>query len=387
MGKNIAIALALSIFILSPAVLMGADVTLTPSVSLKGEYNDNIDYTAEDKKGDYIGSVAPGLKLEYETPRFSMKTEGKAEIVRYLDVTENDTEKYNVSLDGNYRYLEQSNLFAQASFTRDTTLDQEFDETGLARKRVNRNAYTGGLGFLHYFTANVSAGLAYQYQRKDYSGDFYTDSYGHDIAGRLDYVFNDGIDTVSLQPMFATMRSDLIRVNQYGSALGLTHRVSDTVEVSIKGGAVYSETTDRENEGEGDKTGWGWVAEAGLKKQWETFSLSFNYSRQDMLDSSSSFVTVNRFLLSARYDLTERLSLDLAGGLYFTKSSDVLEKDETDERSFYVQPKISYRFTENIRLDLAYSYSKTKDRLREENDAWDRNQVWFLLTFEFPKKL
>jgi len=237
MGKNIAIALALSVFVLSPAVLMGADITVTPSVSLKGEYNDNIDYTAKDKKGDYIGSVAPKVTLEYQTPRFSMKTEGKAEILRYLDVTENNTEKYNVSLDGNYRYLERSSLFGQASFTRDTTLDREFDETGLAQERANRNAYTGGLGFLHYFTANVSAGLAYQYQRKEYSGDLYTDSYGHNVAGKLDYVFNDGIDTVSLQPMFATMRSDLIRVNQYIAAIGLTHRVSDTVEASIKGGA------------------------------------------------------------------------------------------------------------------------------------------------------
>lgn len=385
MGKNIAIALALSVFILSPAVLMGADVTVTPSVSLKGEYNDNIDYTAKDKKGDYIGSVAPKLKLEYQTPRFSMKTEGKAEILRYLDVTENNTEKYDVTLDGNYRYLERSSLFGQASFRRDTTLDQEFEETGLARERTNRNAYTGGLGFLHYFTANVSAGLAYQYQRKEYSGDLYTDSYGHNIAGKLDYAFNDGLDTVSFQPVFATMRSDLIRINQYGASFGLAHRVSDTVEASVSGGAMYTESTDRET-GE-DRTGWGWVAEAGLKKQWETFSLSFNFSRQDMLDSSSSFVTVNRFLLSARYDLTERLSLDLAGGLYFTRSSDVLEKDETDERSFFVQPKISYRFTKNIRLDLAYAYSKTKDRMLEENDEWDRNQVWFLLTFEFPKKL
>lgn len=385
MGRNIVIALALSAFILSPVVLMGADVTVTPSIKLKGEYNDNIDYTAKDKKGDYIGSVAPGLKLEYLTPRFSMKTEGRAEILRYLDVTENNTEKYDVSIDGAYRYLERSSLFGQASFSRDTTLDREFEETGLVKERAYQDTYAGGLGFLHYFTANVSAGLAYQYQRKEFSGDLYVDSYGHNVAGKLDYVFNDGIDTVSLQPTFSTMRSDLIRVNQYGASLGLAHRVSDTVEASISGGAMYSEATDRET-GE-DRTGWGWVAEAGLKKQWETFSLSFNFSRKDMLDSSSAFVTVNRFSLSAGYNLTERLSLNLGAGLYFTRSSDVTEETTTDERSFSISPKLSYRFTENIRLDLAYNYSKTKDRLLEEDDEWDRNQVWFLLTFEFPKKL
>ena len=385
MGKNIAIALALSVFVLSPAVLMGADITVTPSVSLKGEYNDNIDYTAKDKKGDYIGSVAPKVTLEYQTPRFSMKTEGKAEILRYLDVTENNTEKYNVSMSGNYRYFERSNLFGQASFSRDTTLDRELEETGLVKERAYQDTYGGGLGFLHYITANVSAGLGYQYQRKEYSGDLYTDSYGHNVAGKLDYVFNDGIDTVSLQPMFATMRSDIVRVNQYGASFGLAHRVSDTVEASVSGGAMYSEATDRET-GE-DRTGWGWVAEAGLKKQWETFSLSFNFSRKDMLDSSSAFVTVNRFSLSAGYNLTERLSLNLGAGLYFTKSSDVMEETTADERSFSVSPRLSYRFTENISMNLAYTYSNAKDRLVDVDDERDRNQVWLVLSFQFPKKL
>jgi predicted porin len=386
MGRGIFIALAVSALMLSPAVLMGADVTVTPSIALKGEYNDNIDYTVKDKKDDYIGSVAPGLKLEYLTPRFSMKTEGKAEILRYLDVTENNTEKYDASLDGTYRYLERSSIFGHASFTRDTTLDREYDETGLIGKRVNRNTYTGGLGFLHYLTANFSVGLAYQYQRKDYSGDYYTDSYGHNVAGRLDYIFNDGIDTVSLQPVFITMRSDLTDVDEYGAALGLTHRISDTMEASIKGGAIYSDVSDKV--AGRDMTGWGWTAEAGLKKRWESFTLSFDFSRQDMLDSASSFVTVNRFLLTARYDLTERLALHFTGGLYFTKSSAVLEEDNTDERSYHLLPKVSYRFTENIRLDLAYAYSNTKDRMLEEDDnEWDRNQVWLLLTFEFPNKL
>jgi len=385
MGKGFAVFLFLTVFVMSPVIVMAADVMVTPSVGLKGEYNDNIEYTAKDEQSDYIGSLLPGMKLEYRTPRFSMEAEGKAEIQRYLDKTENNTEKYGVSVDAEYLYAEGSKLFGEASFTRDTTLDQEFDETGLVKKRENRNSYTGGVGFLHALSARSAAGLAYKYQKKDFSGDLYTDSDQHNIAADFNYIFNDGIDTLIFQPLSSIMDSDLARVNQYGAALGLVHKISNTLEASVKGGALYTEVSDKITDE--DTTGWGWIAEADLKKRWQTFALTFGFSRQDMFDSSSALVTVNRFSLSARYDLTERFSMNLTGAFYLTKSSSVANKDETDERSYNISPKLSYRITENIALDLAYTYSATEDRLLAEDDDRDRNQVWLLLTFEFPSKL
>ncbi|MBN1829486.1 MAG: hypothetical protein JW884_10135 [Deltaproteobacteria bacterium] len=371
--------------ILCPLLLLGADVTVTPSIGLKGEYNDNIDFTNVDAKDDWIGTIIPGLKLEYATPRFMLKTEGKVEIEQYLEETDNNTEKYNASVDMGYQYAGGSGIFGKAAFRRDTTLDQEFQETGLAGVRSHRNDYMGGLGFAHFFTQNVSAGLAYQYEKKEYSRDVYVDSETHGVAANVNYIFNDGIDTASLQPLYGIQESSEIRVYQYGLAVSLAHKIAENYEATIKAGAMYSTVSDKI--GDENASGWGWIAEAGLAKRWETVSLAINLSRQDSLTSTSSFVTVNRLTASAAYKFTERLSFNLSGSLYFTKSSSVVNEETTDERSYQITPKLRYQFTEHVNLEIAYSYTNKHDFNLSSDEDYDRNQAWFLVNFEFPNKI
>ena len=64
--KKLSGIIAVIILLCLPASVHAADGTATPGfhpyVSLSEEYNDNINLTATDKKGDFITTVSPGLK-------------------------------------------------------------------------------------------------------------------------------------------------------------------------------------------------------------------------------------------------------------------------------------------------------------------------------------
>ena len=54
--------LFLPIFLLDSSA---AEITVTPSLSLKVEYDDNIDFNTKDEIDDFSGSAIPGLQFNY----------------------------------------------------------------------------------------------------------------------------------------------------------------------------------------------------------------------------------------------------------------------------------------------------------------------------------
>ncbi|MBN2515701.1 MAG: hypothetical protein JXC33_06670, partial [Deltaproteobacteria bacterium] len=75
----------------------------------------------------------------------------------------------------------------------------------------------------------------------------------------------------------------------------------------------------------------------------------------------------------------------LAGSLYFTKSTGD-ETEDTDTRYYTVTPSLNYSFTDQIALNLAYSYANEYDKTLTNDREVDRNIVWLALNFNFPQK-
>jgi hypothetical protein len=65
-------------------------VRITPKISVKGEYDDNIFLYKNNKKGDFITTVSPGLLLFMDSGRNGLELEYTFGWVRYHDLSEND---------------------------------------------------------------------------------------------------------------------------------------------------------------------------------------------------------------------------------------------------------------------------------------------------------
>jgi hypothetical protein len=379
--KSYIISIIILVFV-SFGAAFAADVTLTPSIGLRGEYNDNIDFSRTSKKDDYIGTISPGLTFGYATDRLNFNARGILDVLRYSDHTEENTERQNYGLNASYQLFERLNIRANGSYVKDTTLDTELIETGLVERWSNRKHYGGGGGLSYKISEVTDIGLDYSYTKTDYDLSENTDSDSHSVSLPLNYSFNNRLDVLTLRPYYKNTDSDENKVNSYGVSLGLAHSFTETFTANVTPGVRYTETEEKPS-GRSDDD-WGWTADISLDKSWQTASASLGYSRDLDYTAEGETVEVNRFSLSISKMLTSRFSMRLAGSLYFTKSMGISQ--DKDTRYYTVAPSLNYMITENHSLALGYSYSNEHDKMLTNDQDRDRNMVWLVLNFNFPQK-
>lgn len=381
--------LIFSILIFFIGISFAAEFTVNPSLSLRGEYDDNIDFSRTNKRDDYIGIISPGLTLGYATDRFNVGVYAGVDFVRYNEYTEENNERQNYGLTASYRAFERFTINAGGSYTKDTTLDSELTETGIVERRSERETYGGNGGFSFQITELSTISADYSFSQTEYELDDYTDSKTHSVSLSYSYSFNNRLDTVSIRPYWKktdseeeTVSSYEETINTYGLSLGLAHQFTPTLNANINAGPRYTEYEDDAGETDDD---WGWTADVSLTKTWETASVSLGYSRDQYYTAEGENVEVDRFSLTANKMLTQKFGVGLSGSLYFSKSTSD-NTDDTDVRYYLVSPSIFYNFTPNHSLELAYSYANEYDKELTDDREADRNTVWLSLNFNFPQK-
>ena len=373
------IVFALMIFI---GTSNAAEFTANPSLSLRGEYNDNVDFSRIDEQDDYIGTISPGLSLGYATDRFSLGAHARVDFIRYNDYKDKDNERQNYGLNASYRVFERLTINAGGSYTKDTTFDSELEETGVVTRWSTRERYGGNGGFSFQITELSTVSANYSFSKTDYYLDDYTDSETHSASLTYNHSFNDRRDGFYIRPYWSKTDSDKDTINNYGMSLGLNHQFTETFSTNIHAGPRYMETED--NAGKKDNE-WGWTAGASLDKTWETTSASLGYSRDHYYTAEGENVEVDRFFLAVHKMMTQKLGARLSGSLYFTKSIGSSARDR-DVRYYTVSPSLFYNITQNHSLELGYSYANEFDDELTNNRERDRNMVWLALNFNFPQK-
>ncbi len=379
--KSYIISIIILVFVSFGAAL-AADVTLTPSIGLRGEYNDNIDFSKTNKKDDYIGTISPGLTFGYATDRLDIGARAVVDVVRYMDQTKQDNERQNYGLDASYRMFERLSIRANGFYVKDTTFDTELQETGLVELWSDREHYGGGGGLSFQISEVTDIGIDYSYTKTDYYLIDYTDSEGHSVSLPFNYSFNNRLDVLTLRPYYRNTDSDEDKIDGYGLSFGLAHTFTETFTGSVTAGARYTETEEKPS-GRSDND-WGWTADVSLDKSWQTASASLGYSRDLNYTAEGELVEVNRFSLSTNKMLTSKFSIRLAGSLYFTESTGISRNRDT--RYYTVAPSLNYMITENHSMALGYSYSNEHDKMLTNDQDRDRNMVWLTLNFNFPQK-
>ena len=174
--------------------LAGGDFTFNPSLEFRGEYDDNINFDNNNEKSDWLGVFIPALKASWLTPRFNIDGSAAAEIRRFASKSQFDDEYQRYKIDASYQLLERLTLEAGASYTKDSTLDSELEETGIVDNLYSRDRYTISTGVRYQLGERVATSLNYSYGDTSYDSPFNSDYDSHSVLGSISYLFRNQRD-------------------------------------------------------------------------------------------------------------------------------------------------------------------------------------------------
>jgi len=387
----VCISLLFFLFILQLHV-MAADVTILPSLALKGEYNDNIFYDRTNEIDDYIGHVIPALEFGYVSELLDLKANADIDFLYYSDQTDLDTENQFYELGFGYQIFERWRISGDGSYRKDTTLDSYLEETGRVNVREDLRNYTAKGGLSYEITERSDIDIHYDYSKTDFELDSSTDHERHTVELSYNNTLKNNLDIISLQPSYSHRNSygslgniDVSEADTYTLALAWTHHFNETLRLESKIGGRYTEQS--YNDGRQDDDNWGVVANINLSKTAFKYSVLWGYSRDQATNINGDEIEVDRIYGALNRQITERLEFRIYGTLYFSRLDAQANTDNTyeDRRFFEITPLLNYLITENHYLELAYSYSNENND-NEKPSRRDRSRVWLNITFTFPKK-
>ena len=383
--------------------MAGSDFTFNPSLQFRGEYDDNINFDNDNEISDWLGVFIPSLKASWKTPRLNINGSAGAEIRRFCSESQFDDEYQRYKIESSYQFLERLTLEAGGSYTKDSTLDSELEETGIVENLYDRERYTLNTGARYQLGERVFTSLHYNYGDTSYDDPGNTDYDSHSVVGSISYLFRNQRDQVFLQPTYYRYKSEVSKVDNYGLSLGWNRTLSEKLTLSCYLGLRYTDTEynyhyyvpvfdpvngtltwqkRKETISEDDIGG---TADMSLSGRTETLNYTLAYNRDLTYTSTGSPIDRDRFTGSINWTINQRLRSGFDAGLYFSKSND--DYSSEDSTYFYLHPHLSYRLMKNHYLQLHYRYARTKDKTLKDNDSYDRNRIWLALVFNFPKLL
>ncbi len=373
-----------SIFPLQTA--LGAEFRLVPSLSLKGEYNDNIFYSERDKVDDFITTITPGLELVNRTEKLDLNLLGRLNVLRYADTDELN----NVDQDylGRFRYSlhPKWTLSGGAGYLEDSRPDRDLEITGLVVGRAirKRQNYLGGLE--HIFSEKTKASLSYTYEKEDYDNPEFADLKAHNAGLGLIHDLSKYLPNVAARMNlgYARYEYDFGTIDYYYATIGMNWALSETWSFLLDGGGSFTHSELGPEGRELKEEGGGWVGMGSLTYRGEktTGDLTFSHRRSPAYGSVG---VTDRTSLS--FGINRRFTYEFSGGLsagYIINKADEGEFSRTsfDQQTLYVSPRLRYEFTRNVYLEGAYNFSYTNYK---ESDQYVRRSIVMLrLYMQYP---
>lgn len=386
-----------------PAAAVAAHVTFEPAVNLTGTYTDNVYFSRTDKKDDYYGTAGLRMNGMISSEVCQMDASFATDVIRYVNENERNTENYRCRIGGRCDTTEKLRINATASFTKDETIESEFQETGRFTVLSDRYRYSGECGFIYSPSQRASMGLNYTYTNTDYDWEGNIDYDYHAVFLPLNWNLKTLRDTVNVQPFYMHYYSRASVVDNYGLSLGWHHNISETTAVYVSAGARYTETEYSLRRGQliYDPTvyppfrityrdekkrerNWGGVADIYFLKTGETYSARAGYARNLSYTSYGEPIERNHFYISAEKSATYRLVLGLTASCTISEAEG--EYSDEDTRHLSIQPSLRFNLTQYHIVQFAYEYSWYYDKAVADNRNYDRNRIWIFLTFRFPHR-
>ena len=378
--KRIAVLLLGNMLICGANAFADGD-KLVVSLKLKEEYNDNIFFNADNEMDDYITTVSPGVELRRSYERTYASLKGLFDVAMYTDNSDlnNVDQLYTAGI--SHKLTQRLSLSSDASYKRDSRPDRDIEETGLALGTDIRNKqrYTAGIDYVLSEKSNVN--VKYAHNRDDYDDPTLTDYDSHTVKMGLAYNLSYWLPltTGRITTGYSRYNYPYTSVDNYNLTFGGERRLTEIYSYYADLGGRFTRPDD------GDDSSGG-VLKFGIKYKGEITSGNAFFSH-DIRPASGSRGLRERtsFVVSLKQRMfTEKMIGSLRGGYYLNKSDRrELSVDDTDEHTIRISPRLTYRITQNVKLDTSYTYTRIKDKARNDYMK-DRNLVFIGLVIEYP---
>jgi len=403
-----------------------AEWSAEPRISIKSGYNDNIRLTTAEHDSVWETDVTPSIRFGVASENSGLFGNADYSVRRFFggngressDTLDREDAHFNTNA---YTRTPRNEFTGFINFTRDSTLDSEFDETGnVIDERATRIRISIGPGWSYNLTELMRLNTNYSFTRVDFSDDPGIDDnieYDyHVVSGSLTREFtpkvqatvsssyssyqpetNQDSNTVNVQVGIRRNFSETLTTDWLA---GMRKTNSDTARLIPKGfcvgadpGAKFPQcpggfpavTGSSINKGNTSDTGTAYSA--SITKLLESGNLSLTASRTSTPASDGDLLDATRFIFNGAYRLTEalRVSLRAEHSKIETIASATAGLNDRDDRTLYrIVPRVSWRWQREWEISGYYEYAN-KDEDNVSKDA-TRNAVYLTLTYR-PDKL
>jgi hypothetical protein len=359
----------------------GAEV----SVELRGTYDDNTQFTGDE---DYHVTISPSVALSAVTEITQLQFGADIDINEYQKNSDLNTVDQYYQILGGVALEERVELDIVGTYLRDHTFNSELEETGIVIEQTSRNRATISPIGTFWLAPRDRMQLTYRYGDTSFSTDDRRDYTDHDL--RVGWLHDLQNERTTLGFLVGANRTEYgddidnpnedITYTGGGAGVQLDHMFSETFIMNLKAGAAYTESKTKGGGDDDTTSDTNFVGEASVRWIFERSTLSALVNQQVVPSSAGENVARTKANLGLGYRFSEKFRCNLSG---YYRRSDPLRGGQTVE-TFAGRAALTYVFTQNLKLSLAYSYTKTDQESDSVVDD-ERNRVFLQLRWFIHK--
>ncbi|MGH7410659.1 MAG: outer membrane beta-barrel protein [Candidatus Methylomirabilis sp.] len=319
-------------------------ITLTPSLAVSEEYDDNILLSSTDRQSDFVTSVSPGLRLVIKDSPWDVTLAGSARGVYYASRSElnSSTDYQNGSLAVKFQPTPRFTASLTDTFDRSLNSAEVDTETGIITGRFSsyRNIVTPAVSYK--VNPLTLIGLQYSFDILRSDSPLTQDRDTHEAVLSVQREITPRTS--------ATLRYTFSRFQIEGSPdrdahsprVGLTHALSPTIRLSADAGVLLLESPDGSTE----------VTPSGMLRYEQDFSqgrFSLAYDRSARVAGLTSVTGVSQGLRAIlTFTPARRVTLGLESGVSETDSVGTAE----ELRQGFIRATASFTAARDLTLQL-----------------------------------
>lgn len=345
-------------------------ITLSPSLTVSGEYDDNVLLSSTDRQSDFVTSVSPGLRLAIAEHPWTMTLAGSLRGVYYASRPElnSSTDNRQGSLAIEFRPTPRFTASLTDTVVRSLDPGEVDPETGITLGRFpsTRNTVTPVLSYQLTPLTHISLQYAYGILRSNSPLAVDSDTHEAGLSVRREFTPRTS----------GTLRYTFSRFQVEGSPagdahlprVGLIHALSSTIRVSAEAGPLLLERPDGSTE----------ITVGGsLRYEQEfrpaRFAIAYDRSAR-VAGAIGEAVTTQSLTATITVSAIRDLTLGLESGIRATESADAVEDFLVYTAAF----RLDYRILRWLSVNAGYRYLRQDDRAGPLN--LERNVVFVGLT-------
>lgn len=386
-GKGAALLTAFLFFggaILRPTPSSAVEWSMSPSIRLNEEFNDNIRMIPGEHEPVWGSALSPSLRWGGATERLALQADLAASLSRYRGIEGLDADDASFRISSQYQPRERSRWGGEGSWLRDSTFRSELRETGRVLAERRRSAREIGGFWEESPTERISIRGRYRLTHVRYaeegSGLFNYQS-GVGSVDWTDLLSERDQATAGLTLLHYRAPSARIRSVTAALQAGLTRFFSETLRATLSLGGRVVITGFSLPGVEIKERGRGLVGDLTIDQTFEAARWRGGVRRQ-IDPSGSGFLTqVDHLFAEMERGITPAAAARLAANGYHSRAlRTALLGGES--RSFNITPAWRWSWTEHWSMEISYRYAWQKG---EGGTAATSNALLWTVTYLGPR--